>query len=588
MKMESNKKDQKSNNQEKPKPRKKRILGVAKKPYKSKDVKIGLLVVLISLLAIFSCKRIEAEENTPFTILIYMCGSDLESTYGMATRDLIEMMNANPDERLTIFVYTGGALSWHNSYINPYSNSIYKVTGTGLETVVRFPSNSMGSKDSLSQFLSFSKSYISKSSRLGLIFWDHGGGARLGFGYDERHPFDSLTLLELKEALEESGLYFDFIGFDACLMGSIEVAESISEVSDYMVASEEVEPGTGWYYTDFLEAIKGRPGVYTEDLCKLIVDSYISSLEFLSDKTSYTLSVINLKKLKEINLEAIFKKVSEATTEELLHHTKYFSETNPVGEYDLGDFLRRAGIEDIFLSDVISYERHTRDDFGINGLSICLPIDSPDETKEEAPTKELDLSWHYDSDNNPFLNLTEEDYKDILAIERVMLLKDESGYIRLGSDNTFSFNKEGNLYADLEPTWVMIDGWVAPYETIGDTRGYIPCLLTRKGSDAALRVNLIVDMEYGRIEGGVIVEENGTLSKGSIGVYPGDTIKLLYSYYRNGIETIDPDYSVYESDPITIRRNTEIGDGYLDGDIAIYYRLKDKNGNYHETKKLDL
>ena len=37
--------------------------------------------------------------------------------------------------------------------------------------------------------------------------------------------------------------------FDACLMGMIEVADVLSDYSDYMIASEEMEAGDGWDYS---------------------------------------------------------------------------------------------------------------------------------------------------------------------------------------------------------------------------------------------------------------------------------------------------------------------------------------------------
>ena len=40
---------------------------------------------------------------------------------------------------------------------------------------------------------------------------------------------------------------FDLVGFDACLMASVEVAKIIEPHAKYMIASEEVEPGHGWH-----------------------------------------------------------------------------------------------------------------------------------------------------------------------------------------------------------------------------------------------------------------------------------------------------------------------------------------------------
>ncbi|MBR3736225.1 MAG: peptidase C11, partial [Lachnospiraceae bacterium] len=42
------------------------------------------------------------------TIMVYMCGTDLESKYGMATNDLNEMASATLSDKVNIIAYTGG------------------------------------------------------------------------------------------------------------------------------------------------------------------------------------------------------------------------------------------------------------------------------------------------------------------------------------------------------------------------------------------------------------------------------------------------------------------------------------------------
>lgn len=47
-------------------------------------------------------------------------------------------------------------------------------------------------------------------------------------------------------AANGTGATFELIGFDACLMSSIEIASRLQGVARYMVASEEIEPEWGW------------------------------------------------------------------------------------------------------------------------------------------------------------------------------------------------------------------------------------------------------------------------------------------------------------------------------------------------------
>ena len=87
-----------------------------------------------------------------------------------------------------------------------------------------------------------------------LELWNHGGGW-LGFGGDYSHrPGDHMSTLDIARAIKQGieaadGKRLDIIGFDACLMGSHEVVSSIAPFADYIIASSEEEPGTGWDYS---------------------------------------------------------------------------------------------------------------------------------------------------------------------------------------------------------------------------------------------------------------------------------------------------------------------------------------------------
>ena len=72
-----------------------------------------------------------------------------------------------------------------------------------------------------------------------------------------------MSLSGLDFALESAGVKFDFIGFDACLMATVETALTMSEYADYLIASEETGPGVGWYYTDWLTALGMDPSMPT-------------------------------------------------------------------------------------------------------------------------------------------------------------------------------------------------------------------------------------------------------------------------------------------------------------------------------------
>ena len=119
------------------------------------------------------------------------------------------------------------------------------LTDTGFVPVDTYPAENMGDPLTLSSFLNYGFDFFPADS-YSLILWDHGGGPVLGYGVDENFR-DLLTLDELSEALEDSvGAHMtklEWIGFDACLMSSLEVASVLAPYANYMIASQETEPG---------------------------------------------------------------------------------------------------------------------------------------------------------------------------------------------------------------------------------------------------------------------------------------------------------------------------------------------------------
>ena len=190
------------------------------------------------------------------TLMVYMCGTDLDSQNGMGTADLKEMTKASLSDNVNLIVYTGGCRRWRNNVISSSVNQIYQIKNGGLYCLEdNMGSGSMTKAETLISFLQYGAKHFS-ADRMCLIFWDHGGGSVSGFGYDEKYGSGtSMTLAGINTALKNSGVVFDFIGFDSCLMGTVENGIMLSQYADYMIASEETEPGVGWYYTNWLNKL---------------------------------------------------------------------------------------------------------------------------------------------------------------------------------------------------------------------------------------------------------------------------------------------------------------------------------------------
>ena len=106
-----------------------------------------------------------------------------------------------------------------------------------------------------------------------LILWDHGTGPLEGVCLDEMNEPDRISLDGLAQALDEARLpqKLSWIGFDACLMSTLEMANAVAPYADYMIASEETEPATGWNYA-FLKGIESDSG--SVETARRIIDLY--------------------------------------------------------------------------------------------------------------------------------------------------------------------------------------------------------------------------------------------------------------------------------------------------------------------------
>ena len=234
------------------------------------------------------------------TVMVFMCGTDLESKYGMATNDLNEMLQAKNylnDDKVNIIVETGGCKQWKNNVISNQTNQRYRVTSKGLQVL----DNNLGKRamtkaSTLTDFIKFCSTNY-PADRYMLIFWDHGGGSISGYGYDQ-FASGSMTLDQIDKALTDGGVKFDFIGFDACLMATLETATVCERHGDYLIGSEETEPGCGWFYTNWLAKLSQNTSINTVELAKTIIDDFNEVCRQNNCGDTTTLSITDLAEFK--------------------------------------------------------------------------------------------------------------------------------------------------------------------------------------------------------------------------------------------------------------------------------------------------
>ncbi len=335
--------------------------------------------------------KLRGKGNDKVTVMVYICGSDLESEHGMATADLNEMLHADlDDDKVNIIVETGGAKKWNNTVISNKTNQRYRVTSKGLQILDKnVGAKSMVDPNTLVDFIRFCADHY-EANRYMLILWDHGGGAISGYGYDQKAS-GTMTLDKIYSALKKAGVKFDFIGFDACLMATFETALVTEPYADYLIASEEAEPGTGWYYTNWLSKLSKNTSISTVELSKTLIDDFTDVSRKNYPGCNTTLSIVDLAEfagtvpnafaafsaeIGDMLDEKEYKTVADARAD-----AREFGVSSKVNHIDVIDFASRIGSQKAnalvkTLKGCVKYNRTSVSMKNSNGVSIYFPYSS--------------------------------------------------------------------------------------------------------------------------------------------------------------------------------------------------------------------
>ncbi len=367
------------------------------------DKNVGVLDRSVSPEARDKYTTILGDGKDVVTIMVYMCGTDLESKGGMASNDLMEMANATLSDNVNVIVYTGGCKSWKNSIVSSSVNQIYRIVGGGKIECLEdnMGTGAMTDPATLTSFIEYAnKNY--PANRNMLIFWDHGGGSVSGYGYDEKNPSaGSMDLAEIDSALSKVGLKYDFIGFDACLMATVETDLMACEYADYLIGSEETEPGIGWYYTNWLTVLAKDPSRETIDIGKQIIDDFVDTCAKQCRGQKTTLSIVDLAELQETIPDEFkafcsdtqgliaggdYKAVADART-----GSREFATSSKIDQIDLVDFAQGVGSDEgnALAKAVLSAVKYNRTSSAMTnayGISIYFPYNSKSNKVNQAIT----------------------------------------------------------------------------------------------------------------------------------------------------------------------------------------------------------
>ena len=321
-----------------------------------------------------------------WTVLVYMCGSTLESGYantstqgisydkcGLAVCDIKEILSvANKPDDVNIVFETGGSKTWTTNANGQYSNN-YTISNSFIQRhhvengkIVlddgqdKLTNTKMGYSTTLQSFIEYGLKYY-PAEKTALILWNHGGGMQgvcfPDAGNNQCDP-DGLEAKEVAEATKKalqncnmSGQKLEWIGYDACLMNVQDIAEFNSPYYNYMVASQELEDGEGWDYDTWIDDL--YQGKDTETVLKAIVDGFITANGGTSSRSNdQTLAYLNLAYASEykdawenmaVRLKTLINDDNKGDFNDLVTSAQYYagSEYASYGLFDALDFVKK-------------------------------------------------------------------------------------------------------------------------------------------------------------------------------------------------------------------------------------------------------
>ena len=105
----------------------------------------------------------------------------------------------------------------------------------------------------------------------------------------------------LTQALPQAGVdKLDLIGFDACLMGQLDVFQPLAPFADFAVGSEELTPGSGWDYRAILGQLADEPAMDGSRLAQQIAANFVDYYTLVEPDDFVTMTAVNLAQMDEV------------------------------------------------------------------------------------------------------------------------------------------------------------------------------------------------------------------------------------------------------------------------------------------------
>lgn len=267
-------------------------------------IAIAAVVALVLTGVVGGDTEEDTEEQASWTFLVYMMGDTNLEPY--ALDDLTEMASVGSGEELNIVAMVDRSADYSADGVLNLDDwedtKLLEVQPDEFVELDDLGELNTGDPETLASFVETGVTEY-PADNYALMLWDHGGGW-LGMGADETNDEDPLGIDEIAAGID-AGLAetdvdkFDMLGFDACLMATYEVVSTLAPYADYMVASEEVEPGHGWNYEQ-LALLEEEPETDAPALASAMLEGYSAQAEEEGTESDITLGILDLAAVDEL------------------------------------------------------------------------------------------------------------------------------------------------------------------------------------------------------------------------------------------------------------------------------------------------
>ncbi len=232
-----------------------------------------------------------------WTIMVFLNSKNNLERYGLL--DLNEMEKVGSSDKVNIVVEMGringyatndGDWKTTRRFLVQKDNDFSKVTSPVLADLGK---TDMGDYKSLIAFVKWAKATY-PAKKYALIVWNHGSGwdkgralETKGISYDDETG-NHITTPQLGLALKEMG-GVNVYGSDACLMQMPEVTYEIKDYTEYIVGSEETEPGDGYTYDLWLGPVVAKGNMSSYEMGKAAVDGYSNHYQQIGQASTQSL-----------------------------------------------------------------------------------------------------------------------------------------------------------------------------------------------------------------------------------------------------------------------------------------------------------